>query len=93
MNEDLSSLPDEVRALIEAPEVLSQEIRDKLSQTIAELRDDAVSARKESGIEETWQRYEDAYIGIDDTNRAEFAGAKWAKGMTMDAPLVRATHF
>ena len=92
MNEDLSSLPDEVRALIEAPEVLSQEIRDKLSQTIAELRDDAVSARKESGIEETWQRYEDAYIGIDDTNRAEFAGAKWAKGMTMDAPLVRATQ-
>ena len=56
MNEDLSSLPDEVRALIEEPEVLSQEIRDKLSQTIAELRDDAVSARKESGIEETWQR-------------------------------------
>lgn len=60
-----------------------------LAQAVAEKRDEAVQGRKASGIEETWTECEEAYLGIDDENRSEFAGAKWAKPMTMDGPLVK----
>lgn len=58
-----------------------------LGVIIAKKRDEAVSARKESGIEETWQQCEDAYLGIDDANRHEFTGAKWAKSRSIDGPV------
>lgn len=56
-----------------------QELLDALGQTIAEKRDEAVQGRKNSGIEDVWMACEEAYLGIDDTNRADFAKAKWAK--------------
>lgn len=60
---------------------------DALGITIAGKRDEAVAARKESGIELVWQDCEEAYLGIDDANRGEFAKAKWAKPTSMEAPV------
>lgn len=85
----MASLPDEVRAVIEAPQRQQAEDLNTLAVAIAKLRDEAVQARKESGIEDTWQDCEEAYLGIDDENRHEFANARWAKPMTMDGPLTR----
>lgn len=55
---------------------------DSLSQVIAGKRKEAVDARKSSGIEDVWMSCEEAYLGIDDMNRHEFAGARWAKPAT-----------
>jgi len=60
---------------------------DAISLIIAKKRDEAVQARKESGIEDIWQKCEDAYLGIDDANRHEFQGAKWAKSRSIDGPV------
>ena len=94
MNDDdiLAGLDDEVRALIDAPKVLKAAQLESLSRTIATMRDEAVKARKESGIEQTWLKCEEAYLGIDDLNRAEYASAKWAKATTMQGPLVSVTQ-
>lgn len=71
--------------------VVSQAERDtalaSLSAKIAEKRDDAVSARTASGIEETWKALEDAYLGVDDYNRHEYADAKWSKPTNMTGPV------
>jgi hypothetical protein len=58
-----------------------------LGVEIAKLRDEAVKARKESGIESIWAACEDAYLGIDDSNRHEFADAKWSKSRSIDGPV------
>jgi hypothetical protein len=95
MNDDdniLAALDDEVRALIQAPKVLKAAQLEGLSRTIANMRDEAVKARRESGIEATWLKCEEAYLGIDDLNRSEFANVKWAKATTMDGPLVRTSE-
>ena len=89
---DLASLPPEVREAIGGVDGL-QRVPDEevasLGDTIGKLRDEAVAARKESGIEDVWLEREEAYLGIDDENRAEFAGARWAKPMAMEGPLTR----
>lgn len=64
-----------------------QERLSKLGEVIAGKRKDAVDARKESGIESIWLACEEAYLGIDDMNRGEFAGARWAKPTTMNGGL------
>ena len=87
--EDLRDLPDEVRAEIERPQKQREEHLQGLASHIATLRDEAVSARKESGIESTWLECEEAYLGIDDLTRGEFEKAKWAKPMTMEGGLIR----
>lgn len=56
---------------------------DALSGIIAAKRKEAIDARKASGIEALWLACEEAYLGIDDANRHEFAGAKWAKPTSM----------
>lgn len=74
--------------------VVSQAERDAahaaLSAKIVEKRDDAVSARTASGIEETWKALEDAYLGVDDYNRHEYADAKWSKPTSMTGPVTTA---
>ena len=60
-----------------------QEALDKLSGIIAAKRKEAIDARKASGIEAIWLACEEAYLGIDDANRHEFAGARWAKPTSM----------
>jgi hypothetical protein len=90
VNDDaLAGLPQEVIEVIKAPEQLRQEQLEALGREVAEMRDAAVKARKESGIEETWLECEEAYLGIDDENRNEHRGARWMKPMTMDAPLTQ----
>ena len=72
------------------PQVLSEDEREqlaKLSTVLAGYRKDAVDARKESGIEQIWMACEEAYLGIDDMNRHEFADAKWAKPTSMSGPV------
>ena len=89
VDELMASLPDEVRAEIDRPKIERAETLNALGVAIAKLRDEAVTARKESGIEDTWRECEEAYYGVDDLNRHEFAGAKWIKPMTMEGPLLR----
>lgn len=89
MTDELAGLPDEVRAVIARPQIEKKEVLAELGLTIAGMRDEAVSARAESGIETTWKECEEAYIGIDDENRSEFAGARWAKPTTMEGPVQR----
>lgn len=64
--------------------------RSALGILIAEKRDDAVTARASSGIEETWLGLEESYLGIDDNNRYEFANAKWSKPTSMTGPITLA---
>ena len=46
---------------------------DGFGQTLAGLRDDAVSGRAETGIEQTWDEDDEFYDGIDEANRTERA--------------------
>lgn len=73
-----------------APAMSSSERLEQLSAlgaVIAGKRKDAVEARKTSGIEDVWMAAEEAYLGIDDMNRHDFAAAKWAKPVTMNGGL------
>lgn len=58
-----------------------------LGEAVAKLRDEAVLARRDSGIEAAWMAAEEAYLCIDDMNRHEFEKAKWAKPMAMQGPI------
>ncbi len=89
---DLQDLPDEVREEILRPQVEKTEQLQSLAAHIVALRDEAVGARKESGIESTWLECEEAYLGIDDLTRADFNQSKWAKPMTMEGGLIRVTQ-
>ena len=89
---DLQDLPDEVRVEIERPQVQRADALAGLATHIAKLRDEAVAARKESGIEATWHDCEEAYLGIDDLTRNDFMAAKWAKPMTMEGGLIKKTN-
>ena len=89
---NLQDLPEEVRAEIERPQVERADRLNGLATHIAKLRDEAVAARKESGIEATWHDCEEAYLGIDDLTRNDFMAAKWAKPMTMEGGLIKKTN-
>lgn len=89
---DLQDLPEEVRAEIERPQAERADRLHGLATHIAKLRDEAVAARKESGIEATWHDCEEAYLGIDDLTRTDFMAAKWAKPMTMEGGLIKKTN-
>ena len=85
---DLQGLPDEVRDEIERPDRDRDERLTRLGATIAGLRDEAVKARSESGIEATWMECEEQFIGCDSMNRHQFESARWAKPMSMGSPLI-----
>ena len=65
-----NELPDELRQLILIKREDRQKRLDALSTIVAEKRDEAVKARKESGIELIWKEDEEYYLGIDDENRS-----------------------
>ncbi len=83
-------LPDELQGEAEAAAPVADVTQrlQALGLAIAEKRDAAVKARRESGIEDIWTAAEQAYVCMDDSNRASFANAKWAKPAAMNAPLV-----
>lgn len=88
MKPDLSALPPEVAELI-APHIVDGDTStvETIGKAIASKRDEAKAGRKASGIEDVWIGCEEAYIGIDNANRHEYAGAKWAKPMAINGPL------
>lgn len=57
---------------------------DVFSNILIPKRHEAISARKNSGIEEVWAKCEDSYVGIDNANRGEYANAQWTKPYTPD---------
>ena len=92
MIDDLQDLPPEVAAEIESARQLVMQRLDDFAQYVAGKRDEAVQAREASGIEDIWRQAEEAYLGIDDLNRNEWTGAKWAqwiKSPNLDGPLRR----
>ena len=87
MSDALHDIPDEVMAMIRPSLPPTPAMLSAIGLAIAGKRDEAVSHRKSSGIETCWLECEEAYIGIDDANRSEFVGAKWAKPMSMAGPI------
>lgn len=85
----LSNLPPEVRELIEPHLEPDVDRLRQIGQVIAEKRQEAINARVESGIELVWSAAEEAYVGIDDANRAEFGEGRWSKPASSDGPLTR----
>lgn len=77
-------------ALLAKPQMSEAERAERmagLSAVLVGKRKDAIDARRESGIELIWLACEEAYLGIDDANRHEFAAAQWAKPSSMSGPL------
>lgn len=60
-----------------------------LADRLVTLRKEAVEGRKATGIEDVWKAAEEAYLGIDDVNRAQWDKAQWAKPTSMQGPLTR----
>lgn len=85
-------LPIEVQQRLDARQQGGSADLSTFGKIIAAMRDEAVKARKDSGIEDVWMYCEEAYVGIDDENRIEFARAKWAKPQTADGPLIARTN-
>ena len=88
-----NDLPDELqggRTRTPEPKPDDSSLEDKLADlgaAIASKREQAIRARKESGIEKIWQTCEEAYLCIDDSNRHEFAASKWNKPTSMQGPI------
>lgn len=84
------TLPDSVLAMIrgkEAEPTLTDDQLKTFTTTILTVRAEHKNHRQQSGIEEIWRKYEEAYIGMDDGNRHEFRGQRYLVPATMDAPL------
>jgi len=91
-SEELSGKQQAIAAAVALLEAKRQEDAQKiqaLSKTVAEKRDDAVSARKTSGIETIWREDEEYYQGIDDLNRGS---AQLHKSMSPDGGLIQTTN-
>lgn len=82
-------LTDDVRELIEPYLEPDTDRLAKIGQLLGEKRQEAISARVESGIELVWQACEEAYVGIDDANRSEVGEGRWAKPPSSDGPLTK----
>lgn len=78
--ENIASDVDEIVRMFETAEDRSARLArvSYFSETIKRKRNNAISARKRSGIEEIWQACENAYEGIDDYNQK--AGSVYLKG-------------
>lgn len=76
----------DIDELFEAPEEGLERLA-ALGQSLAKKRDEAVDGRRNSGIEAIWMACEEAYVGLDEANRGEFNGARWAKPTSMQGPV------
>ena len=83
-------LPDEFEQEAKPrPEDIDNALLEALGISIAAMRKEAVEARRASGIEAVWMACEEAYLGLDDANRHEFAGAQWFKPSSMTGNLTK----
>ena len=80
-------LPPDVAAAIGAVDISKTERLASVGTLICSKRQEAIAARKSSGIEDVWLSAEEAYVGMDDENRSEFEGAKWSKPTSINGPL------
>lgn len=83
-------LPPDVQAAIDESRAKVAARLDDFARYVAQCRDEAVKARLSSGIEQVWLQAEEDYLGIDDLNRHEWVGARWAawiKGASLDHPV------
>lgn len=62
-------LPEELQAQLQAEQEKIIERLESFGRALSSKRDDAVSGRVSSGIEQEWVEDEEAYQGIDDANR------------------------
>lgn len=84
------NLPDELEQEAKPrQEDIDNALLEALGISIAAMRKEAVEARRASGIEAVWLACEEAYLGIDDQNRHEFAGAQWFKPSSMTGNLTK----
>lgn len=95
MTPTIDQLPDMVKdeldTVQQADKPVEESILTALTREIVDQRADARKARKQSGIEETWLKAEEAYHGIDDANRNEFSRQKWQVPTSSAGPLTRNT--
>lgn len=80
-------LPNEVQDVLAPHMVPSDATLAAIGEAIVKKRDEAKAARASSGVETIWAYCEEAYVGVDDVNREEYGGAKWAKPMSPDGPV------
>jgi len=80
-------IPNEVAQVMAAVEEHGKLRISALEQVILTKREEAITGRRMSGIEDTWMECEEAYLGIDDENRHEFMGSRWAKPTSMQGPV------
>ena len=84
------TLPPDVQAAIEESNAKVSARLDRFALYVSGCRDEAVKHRLSSGIEDVWLQCEEDYLGIDDLNRHEWVGARWAawvKGAGLDQPI------
>lgn len=85
-------LDDRTRALM-APHVPpDMGLLEAIGTTLCAKRDEAVEARRMSGIELIWYEAERAYAGIDDANMHLFPGSRWQKPRDLNGPLTKSTR-
>lgn len=86
-NVDHIVIPDEIKGLLEPVKEPTVAELEKIGSALSGIRSEAVMFRMSHGIESTWALCEDAYNGVDEANRHEYAGAVWVKSTVMNAPL------
>lgn len=87
MPTSFKDLPNEVQDVIAPHMAPSEATLAKIGEAIVKKRDEAKAARASSGVETIWSYCEEAYVGVDDVNREEYGGAKWAKPLSSDGPV------
>lgn len=85
--QEIDDLIEEMAPEGHSPEELRQAQLAAFGKAVAGKRDEAVQFRAQSGIEDVWEYCEEAYLGIDDVNRATFSKQKWVKPMSMEGPV------
>lgn len=92
----LEELPESVLAALHEGErgddgspPLSEVQLGTLTKIITGEREKNKTYRQTSGIEHIWQRFEEAYIGMDDGNRGEFSNQRFQVPLTTNAGLTK----
>ena len=89
---DPSALPESIMALLhegedQGPSTLNLAQRTSLSKMLCDTRTKHQNYRKQSGAEDRWIRYAEAYLGIDNGNRHEYGATRLLVPSTMGGPL------
>ena len=62
-------MPAEMQEMLEELKIQKLIRIETIGKSVAKKRDEAVTARKQSGIEDIWKEDEEYYLGVDDANR------------------------